>query len=281
MIDITVENFETEVVAASAQVPVLIDFWAAWCGPCKVIGPILEKLETQYGGAFKLAKVDSDKEQELAAAFQIRSIPTCILFKDGKPVDGFQGALPEGQVKQFLEKHLPKAHELELAAARKARVEGDRFTATRKLKAALALDPGFDEARFDLIEILLEEQQEEAAKAEFAKISPRNHIDPRHAALDARINAAERAQQLPGADVLISQIEANPKDLAARLDLANLYITAQAFEQALEQLLAIVQTDRKFEEDIGRKTMIAVFDMASGQPDVVGKWRRKLAAALN
>ena len=94
MIDITATNFEAEVVAASAQLPVLIDFWAPWCGPCKVLGPLLEKLETQYNGAFRLAKVNSDVEQELSAAFQIRSIPTCILFKEGKPVDGFQGALP-------------------------------------------------------------------------------------------------------------------------------------------------------------------------------------------
>src|SRR3569832_2800277 len=107
MIDVTIENFAAEVNAASSQTPVLVDFWATWCGPCKVIGPILEKLEADYAGRFKLVKIDSDQEQQLASAFGIRSIPTVILMMGGQPVDGFMGAMPEGQIRQFLDKHLP------------------------------------------------------------------------------------------------------------------------------------------------------------------------------
>ena len=113
MIDATLQNFEAEVIAASMETPVLVDFWAPWCGPCKSLGPVLEKLEIDYGGRFKLVKIDSDKEQQLAGAFGVRSIPTCVLLVNGQPVDGFTGALPEGRVREFLDKHVPTADELE------------------------------------------------------------------------------------------------------------------------------------------------------------------------
>ena len=113
MINVTADNFDTEVIEASATIPVLVDFWAPWCGPCKVIGPLLEKVELAYGGRFKLVKIDSDQEQELSQAFGIKSIPTCVLMVGGRPVDGFMGALPEGQIKAFLDKHLPPADVME------------------------------------------------------------------------------------------------------------------------------------------------------------------------
>ena len=116
MMDVTIQNFEAEVIEASMTTPVLVDFWAPWCGPCKSLGPVLEKVETAYEGRFKLVKINSDQEQQLAQAFGIKSIPTCVLLKNGQPVDGFMGALPEGQVKQFLDKHLPAAEELQAQA---------------------------------------------------------------------------------------------------------------------------------------------------------------------
>ena len=116
MIEVTIANFEAEVIEASKTTPVLVDFWAPWCGPCKTLGPLLERVETNYAGRFKLVKIDSDQEQQLAGAFGIRSIPTCVLLMNGQPVDGFTGAIPEGEIKAFLDKHLP-AGEPEAEAA--------------------------------------------------------------------------------------------------------------------------------------------------------------------
>ena len=174
MIDITVENFEAEVVAASMNTPVLVDFWAPWCGPCKSLGPVLEKLETEYAGRFKLAKVDSDQEQQLAAMFGIRSIPTCVLLMNGQPVDGFTGALPEGQVREFLDKHVPSADEAlaeeEEEQALDALAEGDTDSALEKLQHAVATDPANDDARFDYVKLLLQLGRDDDAKVAFAPV---------------------------------------------------------------------------------------------------------------
>ena len=135
MIDVTMANFETDVIAASQTTPVLVDFWADWCGPCKSLGPLLEKLETAYEGRFTLVKINADTEQQLAGAFGIKSLPTCILLMGGRPVDGFMGALPEGKVREFLDKHLPSEGELTAQADAQ---EAEHLMAEGDTDAALA-----------------------------------------------------------------------------------------------------------------------------------------------
>ncbi|MBU4507750.1 MAG: thioredoxin, partial [Gammaproteobacteria bacterium] len=168
MINVTVANFETEVIEASMQTPVLVDFWAPWCGPCKVIGPLLEKIETDYAGRFKLVKIDSDQEQQLGAAFGIKSIPTCILMVNGQPVDGFTGALPEGKVKEFLDKHLPPGEELPAEEEPALEADTSPEAVLEKLRQDVAKDPANENARFELVKALLLDGSDDDAKVAFA-----------------------------------------------------------------------------------------------------------------
>ena len=300
MIDVTVENFETEVIAASMYTPVLVDFWAPWCAPCKTLGPILEKLEAAYEGRFKLVKIDSDQEQQLAGAFGIRSIPTCILLINGQPVDGFQGALPEGQVREFLDKHVPSAEEAEALVeeeeAQDALAEGDTDTALEKLQHAVATDPANDDARFDYIKLLLQLGRDDDAKVAFAPVIAKAATVRKFDALQRWMNAIDFAA--PHADAAVAQaafdaqIAANKRDFDARFGRARLLIAAQRWTDAMDELLDILMRDKAWSDDLARKTYVAILELieppkvkvADGQipPDdpVVSTYRRRLSSVI-
>jgi putative thioredoxin len=281
--DTTLATFEQDVIAGSTLAPVLVDFWAPWCGPCKTLGPMLEKLEAEYAGKWKLVKVNVDENQELATHFQVRSIPHVIAFADGRPVDQFVGVLPEGQLREFLDRLVPDSAEAERANAQVAIAEGRRDDAFNHLKAALAFDPGYEDARLDLIELLLSQNRFDEARNEVDLLSPKTTqgIDARFNAIKTRLDAVDAAADLPPTDALEAKVAANADDLEARFDLASAFIARRKYPEALEQLIAIVQRDRTFRDDIGRKTMLSVFDLAAHQPELVAQWRRKLSAALN
>ena len=318
MINVTIENFDAEVVAASHQTPVLVDFWAPWCGPCKVIGPLLEKVETEYGGRFKLVKIDSDQEQELAQAFGIRSIPTCVLMVDGKPVDGFMGAVPEGQLKTFLDKHLPAAEELEAeeevedAAALLA--AGDPQAALHKLHSALSADPGNDDARYDYVRLLIEsnliEDAEQALAPALAAIPRQIRFEALEQFIDAIkfVQSDERGAWSP--EQFDALIAANKRDFDARLAKARVLMVGGNWTAAMDELLEIVMRDKAWNNAVPRKTFVAILELltppkpkadpaAAGksaggielmgkavaeqdpQAQMVAAYRRKLSMALN
>jgi len=281
--DTTLATFEQDVITASTLAPVLVDFWAPWCGPCKTLGPMLERLETEGAGTWKLVKVNVDENQELAAHFQVRSIPHVIAFADGHAVDQFIGVLPEGQLRAFIEKLMPDGAEAELRAAHAALEAGDTDLAIDHIKAALVLDPSHDDARLDLIEWLLAAGRTDEARQEDKLLSPKTTqgIDARYNALKTELDAAEAAASLPPADALIDAVNANPDDLEARFALANRLIAGRDYNGALEHLFAIFTRDRAFMDDVGRKTMLSVFGLAAHQPEVVSAWRRKLSSAMN
>ncbi|HEX5612474.1 MAG TPA: thioredoxin [Burkholderiales bacterium] len=238
--DVSTAAFEREVIEASREQPVLVDFWAPWCGPCRALTPVLEKLAAEYAGRLKLVKVNSDENPELSSAFGIRSIPNVIAFRDGKAVSQFLGALAEGQVRAFIEKLLPPR---ELALAERA----------------------IEEKRLDEAERLLDEVK--------SNIDWDARVDTlRQAIAFARSGGSETELQ--------RKVAANPSDLEARMGLAGAFAARQAWREALDQLLAIVRENRDWKDGEARKQMLAIFNLAADRPEIVQEYRRKLAASL-
>ena len=288
MIDSTQDRFTRDVIDVSRELPVLVDFWAPWCGPCRVLGPMLEKLERDYDGRFRLVKVNSDQNPELSAQFGVRSIPYVVAFVDGKPANAFVGALPESELRAFIDKVIPDPSEIQRLKAARLVATGDLAGAVSSLRAAIALNPENDAARLDLARLLLDEITTNGdnkalteAREVLAHVSRSKQAEPALLALRTRLAALEQAASLPARSELEARVAANGADLQARLALANRLIAERRFETALEQLATIVEADRSFGDDIARKTMLALFDLTADQRELVSTYRRRLAAALN
>jgi putative thioredoxin len=288
MIEVTVTTFEREVIEASRQVPVLVDFWAPWCAPCRALGPVLERVEAALGGRFKLVKVNSDENPELSQQFMVRSIPYVLAFVDGNPVDGFVGALPEGQVREFLERLLPGSSEAERRRAHQLIGQGDFPGALGALQAAIEADTGNDEARLDLAEVLLnrlpgtpDAKQLTEADAALAALGARGQADTRFAALKLRLSSLRAAAELPDLETLRVQVAADAGDLQARSALAQRYIAEGELDKALEELLEVIRRNRQYNDGAARQTFLSVLELAADRPDLVKDYRKRLSMVLN
>lgn len=280
IIEIDESNYEAVVLRGSFEVPVLVDFWASWCQPCQMLMPVLARLAGEYGGRFILAKINTEEQQAIAAQFGIRSIPTVKLFRNGQPVDEFMGALPEAQIRDFLERHLPRPSDSAVMAAEQRLMAGDPAGALAQLEAARAEDP--DNPRITLAVARLR-----AATGDF------DAAEQALAALPQEEQDKDEAKQLRGelyfmrigADAadpgsLVERLEADPRDSAARFQLAALQMQHGEVESALENLLKLMQSDRKYGDDAARKALLQAFDLLGDDPGVA-RYRARMFNLLH
>ena len=277
--DTGLETFERDVLQASQKVPVLVDFWAPWCAPCRALKPILEKLAGEYQGRFLLAKVNSDEHPQLSAQFGVRGIPNVKAFVDGKLVDEFTGALPETGVRAFIDHLIPTPGEKLRRTARALVTQGDFDEAERHLRSALELEPANHAVRLDLVEMLLTKNSHAEADALFAPI-PERERDERADRLYSVLELWKKRQKLPPIEQLEATLAANPDDLSARLALGERLVADGRFEPALAALLEVVRRDRGALRTSARKLMVEVFNLAEDQAGLVSEYRKLLAGAL-
>ncbi|MFZ9934770.1 MAG: thioredoxin [Arenimonas sp.] len=280
--DAKLDSFEQDVINASKETPVLVDFWAEWCGPCKQIGPLLEKLALEFNGGFLLAKVDVDKEQQLAGYFQIKSIPTLMLLKDGKIVDGFSAALPEAQLREFLSHHQitakPQLPEAPLEAEAPQPV--DPHQEVVRLRHAVAEAPEDDALKLELGLALAATQTYAEALALFDALPANLAMDERVSKARARIDLAERVKDAPPIDVLLAAIAAKPEDFEALRLLGLQYLVQGQAEAGLARLLEMFRLNRDYQDGLPRKLLIEAFNTVDDE-DLVRQYRRKMASLLN
>ena len=276
--DIDTANFETEVLQASMTTPVLVDFWATWCGPCKTLGPMLEKLAAEYNGAFRLGKVDVDKNQELAAMFGIRSIPTVMLVKDGQLLDGFAGALPEGQLREFLSRHVQPL-DVEAPAEPEPEEAEDPAQAINRLQQEIAAEPDRAELKLDLALALMRDGQADAAEAELNALPANLATDARAVRLRSQLDLARALEGAPSLAELRQRVQADATDWAAR-DLLGVRLLLEDDPAAgLDQFLAILEKARDWNDNAAKKRLLAAFATLD-DAELVGRYRRRMASLL-
>ena len=280
-VEVTDANFATTVLEQSHQVPVLVDFWAEWCQPCKMLMPTLAKLAEEYAGKFILAKVNTEEQKEVAGQFGIRSIPTVKLFIGGQPVDEFAGALPESAIRDFLDHHLPRESDGVVQQAMQLMDQEDLSGAASLIEEALQQDPNNPAAIIANAQLKILTNDFDAAEQTLDSLSPEQKDDPDAVQLRAQLPFLRIYAQAPPMEGLTALVEAGNADSHAQYQLAAHLVYQQQFEQALEILLGLMRSDREYGDDAARKGMLSIFELLGGGAELVQKYRSKLFAMLH
>lgn len=279
IIDGTEQNFDQDALQRSQEIPVVVDFWATWCEPCRELGPVLERLATEMAGQFLLVKVDVDQQPGLAQAFGVQSIPHVFALRKGQLVDQFSGGLPEDQIRQWLAKFQPSPAEILLKEAHRLEPE-DSVAAEAKYREAIELAPQEDRIRIELARLLLKQHRNPESQEIITKLEARGFLEPEAENIKAELDLRAAAAEAGGVSECRAALAANPDDSRLKLKLAEVLGATQQFEEALELCLKVVQSSAGDLRDEARTTMVNVFHLLGPEADLTKTYRRKLATAL-
>jgi putative thioredoxin len=280
VISATRDNFEQSVIARSSDTLVVVDFWAEWCGPCRLLGPVLERLASEYGGRFLLVKANTEELPDIAAGFGVRSIPAVFALRGGKAVDMFVGVQPEAAIRAWIDRLLPTPAEAKSAEA--ARLEStDPGAAEAGFRAALELDKGLTFAKIGLARVLAASGRDEEARSLITELNKRGFLEPEAERIQAELALREQAETAGSVPALRAKVAVDPRDYSARLRLAEVLAAAGTYDEALGLCLDLVERDRKSTGEEARKTMLSIFQLLPPESELAADYRRKLSVALS